>query len=198
MANVSRVNGLRPVGNRGQEFNGRVNAYFIPSTDGTAVYIGDTVKLAGASDTASAVPGTYPTVTKSTAATTAICGVVVGFAFNPLDLNISGMYRAASTNRYCLVADDPNTVFEVQTSNGTPAGTDVGSNVEMADAGGSTTTANSGITADVGTLGTGATIVLKIISFIPRPDNDDTLANAKYLVKINNHQFGSSTGTAGV
>ena len=108
------------------------------------------------------------------------------------------MYRAASTNRYCLVADDPDQVFEVQTSNGTPAGLDVGQNVEMADAGGSTTTGASGITADVGTLGTGATIVLKVLAFVPRPDNDNTLTNAKYLVKINNHQLAASTGSAGV
>ena len=198
MANVSRINGLRPVNILGQEYNARVNQYFIPSSDGTAVFLGDTVKTAGASDTISVVPGSFPTVTKSTAATTAIVGAVVGFAFNPLDLNITGMYRAASTNRFCLVADDPNQLFEVQASNGTPNPTDVSNNIEMADAGGSTTTGNSGITADVATLGVGATKVLKIMAFSSRLDNDSSSTSAKYIVKINNHQYGTGTGVVGV
>jgi hypothetical protein len=146
--------------------------------------VGDLVKLAGSADT----DGTSPTVIQA-AAGNAVVGAVVGFAFDPANLNLNGQYRVASTNRYVLVADDPSLIFEAQTSNdATPiAATDVGLNVDFAVAAGSTNTGKSGMSIDMGTEAATSTLPLKIVAVSARIDNE-LAANAKVLVSINLHQ----------
>lgn len=199
MANVSRVNGLNPIRNiSGDSNTGQINTYFIPSGNATAVFVGDPVKADTTGDTVAAgglALGIQSVV--QAAAGDAIIGVVVGFDVNPLNLN-TPQYRLASTGRYVRVCDDPHTIYEVQTSNGTLAVADVGLNASIAVAAGSTTTGSSGVTLDVGTAATTATLSLKIVGFTQRPDNDNTAANSKVLVKVNNHQLSGGTGTAGV
>lgn len=196
MANVSRVNGFRPVQNmNGSAWNGTLTRYFIPTADGTAVFEGDAVKIAG---TASALG--VRGVTKASVGD-AIVGHVVGFSVNPLNLN-TPQYRPASANiidggMYVYVCDDPNTIFAVQVS-GTIANTDVGLNANFADAGGSTTTGQSGETLDGTTKAVTATLTYKIMDFVQAVDNDVTSSGAKVLVKINNHQLATGTGTLGI
>lgn len=199
MANVSRVNGLHPVRYlNGATYNGAMNQYFIPSGNASNVFVGDAVKADTTGDTAAAgglakgIQSVAPA-----AAGDAILGVVMGFAIDPTNLN-TPQYRTASTGRYVLVCDDPNVLYEVQTSNGTLGLADVGLNASIAVAAGSTTTGSSGVTLDVATAATTATLALKIMGFTQRVDNEVAAANAKVVVKINNDQFGSSTGTAGV
>jgi hypothetical protein len=199
MANTSRVNGFRPTRYlNGAEWNGQANLYFIPSGDGTATFVGDLVKLETTGDPAASggsALGVGSVI--QAAATNAVVGAVVGFL--PVYTNLNNpQYRLASTGRYVWVADDPNVLFEVQTSNGTLALGDVNNNANIAVAAGSTTTGQSGMTLDVGTLQTTATFPLRVIGFSQRADNDNTSANAKAIVKLNNHQLGSSTGVAGV
>jgi hypothetical protein len=199
MANVSRVNGLHPVRYlNGAKYTGAMNLYFIPSGNASNVFVGDPVKADTTGDTAAA--GGKATGIQSVvpaAAGDAILGVVMGFAVDPTNLN-TPQYRAASTGRYVLVSDDPNVLYEVQTSNGTLGVADVGLNANIAVAAGSLTTGSSGVTLDVATAATTATLPLKIMGFTQRVDNDNTSANAKVVVKINNDQFGAGTGTAGV
>lgn len=199
MANTSRVNGLSVVKNLvGGASTGQVNQYFIPSGNAANVFVGDAVKADTTGDTVAAGGMAYGIQSVVPAAAgDAILGVVVGFATNPLNLN-TPQYRAASTGRYCLVSDDPGQIYEVQTSNGTLGAADIGLNASIAPAAGSVITGTSGVTLDVGTAATTATLALKIVGFSQRVDNDITSANAKVLVKINNDQFGSGTGTAGV
>lgn len=192
MANVSSISGFRYHSHQISGMRPQVRKYFIPATDATAVYVGDAVKLAGAADT----DGTAPTVTLA-AAGDAIVGIVVGFAVDPTNLNVDGQKRAASTARYAMVMDDPNAVFEVETSNGTPAAADVGLNANHAVGSPNATTATSGATLDMGTKLTTATLTFKILGFSSRVNNE-VGASAKVLVKINNHQLAASTGTAGV
>lgn len=198
MANTSRVNGLRPIKYlNGAAYNGQFNLYFIPSGNGTATFVGDLVKLDTTGDTVAA-GGTARGIRSvvQAAAGNAAVGVVVGFVVDPANLN-TPQYRAASTGRYVMVADDPNLLFEIQ-SNGTTAVADVGLNADVVVAAGSTTTGTSGMQLDASTqLGT-ATLVLKIMEITQRVDNDPASASDKVVVKINNHQLGSSTGTAGV
>lgn len=199
MANTSRVNGLNPIRYlNGSAYNGAFNTYFIPSGNAVATFVGDPVKADATGDTVAAGGKAlgYQSVVQA-AAGDAILGVVVGFAIDPTNLN-TPQYRVASAGRYVMVADDPNILYEVQTSNGTLAVADVGLNASIAVAAGSTTVGTSGVTLDVGTAATTATLALKIKEFVQRVDNDNTAAAAKILVKINNDQFGSSTGTAGV
>lgn len=196
MANVSRVNGFRPVQTmNGAPWSGTLNKYFIPTADGTAVFEGDAVKIAG---TASALG--VRGVTKASVGD-AIVGHVVGFSVNPLNLN-TPQYRVANANivdggMYVYVCDDPNTIFAVQVS-GTVANTDVGLNANFADAGGSTTTGQSGETLDGTTKAVTATLTYKIMDFVQAVDNDVTSSGAKVLVKINNHQLATGTGTLGI
>ena len=192
MANVSRVNGFNPIvkatdGSTG----GKVGYYFVQAADATAIYIGDLVKLDGSSDATG-----IASVTKVAATTVPIVGAVVGVSIRPGFLD-TPQYRAATTARYVMVADDPQQVFEVQSSNGTPAVTDVGMNAAYADAGGSTVTGQSGETVDIGSATTLNTAQLQIVGFSQRIDNEIG-ANAKMLVRINLHQYKSATGALGV
>jgi len=198
MANVSRVNGARPLKYlNGAAWNGQANLYFIPSGDGTATFVGDFVKMDGTGDPVASGGNALgiPSCIQA-AATNAIVGVIVAFLPAQTNLN-SPQYRLASTGRYCWVVDDPNVLFEIQSSNGTPAAGDVNNNMNIAVAAGSTTTGQSGMTADVGTIANTATFPLRIMGFSQRADNEIG-TSTKYIVKINNHQLGSSTGVAGV
>lgn len=196
MANVSRINGFRPVQNlNGSPWNGQFTVYFIPSSDGTAVFNGDAVKLSGL-----ASANGVRAVTKA-AVGDAIVGHVVGFSVNPLNLN-TPQYRVANANvvdggMYVQVCDDPNTIYEAQIS-GTVAAADVGLNANFADAGGSTTTGLSGETLDGSTKATTATLTYKIMDFVQKVDNEVGNPNAKIRVKINNHQLAVGTGVAGI
>lgn len=195
MANTSKIVGFRPVKHgTGAPYNGQANIYTFLAADGTAAYVGDPVKLSGTADSAY---GDRPSVTLA-AAGDAIVGVIIGFLPNYSDLNITGQSRAASTLRYALVADQPDLIFEVETSNGTPGIVDIGLNINHAVGTPNSATARSGATVDMATKATTAALTFKLVGFVPRDDNDPTAASAKVLVKANNHVFSSGTGAAGV
>lgn len=216
MANVSRVNGFRPVKHLdGSPWNGQLNRYFVSGSDATAIFQGDLVKLAAVSDTQGQVVPTNSGIgaiggtqgaTKFIAGTdTASCGVMVGVAINPLNLN-TPQYRLASVATYILVADSPDTVFEAQVDSTTGGGNTGGvvaaanfnKNYAVSDAGGSTTTGQSGMQVQASSAATTATLTLRAVGARQQVDNDITSANVKMLVLINNHQFAGGTGTAGV
>lgn len=214
MANVNRLNGFRPVKHiDGSAWNGLLNRYYVGASDATAIFQGDLVKLAAVSDTqgqivppnsgTASIGGTQG-ATKFVAGTdSAAVGVMVGVAINPLNLN-TPQYRLASTGTYILVADDPTTVFEAQVDGTTyPSGSAgiVGAagfnkNYDVSDAGGSTTTGQSGEAVKLSSAATTSTLVLKAVGARQQVDNDITTANAKLLVIINNHQLNGPGTTA--
>jgi len=201
MPNVSRINGFRPVKTiTGAAWNGQATRYFIPSGNATNTFVGDLVKLDATGDTTAAGGKNkgIRTVTQATA-TGAVVGVIVGLEIDPTNLN-TPQYRTASTGRYVYVADDPNLVFEAQEDavGGALGVADVGLNVDFIVGTGSTSTGASAMQIDTSTKATTATLPLKIVEFVQRDDNEVDSANAKVLVKINNHQLAASTGTAGV
>lgn len=204
MPNANRVNGFRPVkSGTGAPYNGQANLYFIPSTDGTATFIGDLVKLAG-----SASADGYPTVAQSAANDVSV-GVVVGFLPENVTPGSIGngrtpnldtpYYRLASTNRYVLVADDPGIIMEAQEDavGGALAVTNIGQNVQVVVGAGSTVTGASGMQVDSSTAATTSTHELRLVGFVNRPDNEIGNANAKVHVAFNKHQYGS-VGTTGI
>jgi len=199
MANVSRLNGFRPVKYmNGTPWNGAFRIYAIPAADGTATFVGDLVKLYSG-DTTDVV--NFPTCIQA-AASDAVIGVVVGFVPDYSNLNAAN-YRLASTLRYAMVADDPNLLFESQEDGaGDPLELqDLGLNIDFIVAAGSTSTGQSGMSIDSSTHGTTATLPLKLIEASKRADNEivaDGQAFTRWVVKLNNHQLGSHTGTAGV
>lgn len=200
MANVSKPSGLRPVKYlNGAPWNGQATLYYRSTGDANAIYVGDPVTLSGDGD-ANGIPGAVLGTAGS-----AVIGVVVGVVVvqpgvslvaTPLDLTIRNL--AASTAGYLLVADDPNIIFEIQEGN-TSAMTsaDIGYNCNFLIAAGATTTSDSGTTTAIAATAATATLNLKLLGLSQRPDNVFG-TYAKWLVKINNHVYGSGTGTAGV
>lgn len=195
MANVDRVNGFRPYRYlSGAKYNGKISKYV---TDGsTALFVGDLVKLS----TTGTADGLRTVV--QAAASDAVIGVVVGFQPDYANLN-AAPYRLASTTRIAFVVDDPNVLFEAQEDGDTDPleQADLGLNVNFVVGSGSTTTGQSGMEIDSDTHGTSATLPLKLIEVVQRVDNEFPTggqANTRWVVKLNNHQLASSTGTAGV
>lgn len=190
MANTNAPSGLRPVRHRnGAPYNGAATRYYVPSSDGTALYLGDPVVLAGSADA-----NGVATVTKATAGSGAyMLGPVVSVEPETRD---SLTYRAASTARYVWVADNPDLVFEVQEDGvgGALAATNVAQNADWVDGTGSTTTGLSGVQLDSSTAATTNTLQLRILGFVQREGNEVGSANAKMLVAINLHSLRNLTG----
>lgn len=193
MANVSRPNGFTPVKRLGSVHNIQTNKYVVTAGDTTALYVGDLVVQSAGPDPSGSG---YPCVTRAAASATGIVGVVVGFEPDPLNLN-TPVYRAASTLRVLRVADDPDLVFQVE-SNGTNTAGDVGMNINVTADAGSTITGASGMRINSSTTTTLNTMSLTLVGFVDTPNNDITAANAKWLVRINNHKYRSATGSQGV
>ena len=209
MANIDNAFGLRPSRYlNGAPYNGQANAYYVPDTDATALFIGDPVILAGSSNDTKMAGfgiGTLATVTQATggvASTEAVLGVVV--AVDPLvgegisDAGTAGrdatIYRQASSGRVVWVADDPQIVFEVQ-SDGTTVIADIGLNCQYIIGTGSTITGISGGELDDSEAATTLTDMLKILGVTKREDN--TIGEFNVLdVIINQHQF--RTGVVGL
>lgn len=187
----------------GAPYNGAANAYWVDSSDSTALYIGDPVQIDGTSNTAevkvagggSFQAGTLEGVTRATAgATNKVVGIVVGVMASDRD---SLPYRAASTERVVWVADDPGLVFEAQ-ADGAVATTAVGLNSNFVlDTAGSTSTGMSGAEVDA-TTATGATNQLTILGFTNDPKNEANAAGNRVLVQIALHQRSTAGGIVGV
>lgn len=192
MANVNAPFGLRPVSSlSGQPYSGAVRTYSVPSGDGTAIYIGDAVKLVGTSQIINGSP--FADVAQA-ASGDVICGVVIGVMQDTRD---SAIYRLASTQRRLLVADDPNLVFEVQQTNSGTAlnANDIGLNTNLTVTAGSSVTGLSGSVITNAAEATTNTLDVKIVGMVDRPDNDigtsvssGTVAS-RFLVRINRHQY---------
>ena len=188
MANSDSPFGLRPVKHLdGSPWNGAVNKYYIPSTDATAVFVGDAVKLAGSADA-----NGVPTVAQAAAGDTLLGAVV---SFEPDSDNPTLNYRPASTARYCYVCDAPDVIFEVQedSDGGALVADDIGNNVDLVVGSGSTTTGQSGMELDSSTKTT-STAQMRILRLVQREDNE-IKTNAKYECLINEHVFKTTTGS---
>jgi hypothetical protein len=187
MANVDAPFGFNPVGSiTGGPWNGQTRMYTIDSGDSTAVYIGDPVKLTGAS-TLNA-DGTVTANVIKAATTDVIVGVVTAVLFDTRD---SLIYRAASTTRRVLVADDPNTLFEIQEiSTGTAlTKDDVANNISFSAGTPSTVTGRSGAVLNNATEAGTNTLGLKIVGVANRPNNVVGDGATVFVVRINRHQY---------
>ena len=190
MANSNTPFGLRPVRHRnGAPYNGAATRYYVPASDSTALCLGDPVIIAGSADADGVA-----TVTRATAAGgNYLLGAVV--SVEPVTRD-STVYREASTARYVWVADDPDLVFEVQEDGvgGALAAANVGQNVDLIAAAGSTVTGFSGFMADSSTAATTNTLQLRILGFSQKIGNEPGNANAKMEVAINLHTLRNLTG----
>lgn len=191
MANTSRAKGARPVRHlNGSPWSGKVNRYHIPSTDSTAMFVGDFVKSAGSCDADG-----VPTIAQAAAGNT-LLGVIVAFECNPDNLGLN--YRVASTSRYALVCDDPDVVYEIQEDSvgGALAATNVGHNGDIVVGSGNTTTGCSAGMLDSSDVisTTTSTANLRVLRLVQRQDN--AIGDyAKWEVLINEHEHKTTTGT---
>lgn len=201
MANTSRVNGFRVVGNLSGHTNGQANIYYVASA-ADEILVGDVVKLGGSGDSSG-----RPTADLC-GATDVPIGVVVGIINPKLDpgglmstgsvtLDLPAVNQiAASGAGYILVNDDPNVILEAETSNGTPAATDIGLNVSHANGARTSSTITSPATLDFGTEATTATLNFQILGAVQRANNEIG-ASMKLRVRFNVHQY-KSVGTTGI
>lgn len=213
MANISRINGLKPVMHKnGSAYNGQATMYAVSSSNGTAIFVGDLVKLA-ADGNAQGIQQVVPATAGTAGTGAAAVGVVVGVLNSKLDRVEGSMstgsivldtpqYLAASTAGYVLVADATDLVYEVEATTGGSAYSfavaDIGQNCNVYAGAGSTTTGASAHSADLGDKGTTATLPLKVVGVSKKVGNEVTGNYTKVLVTLNNSQLAGGTGTAGV
>jgi hypothetical protein len=193
MANSNAPMGLKPVGSGDGPYIAQTMRYYVPSSDTTALFIGDPVILAGSADA-----NGVPTITIATAGTTnRVTGAIVGF--DPSPTIVANGYRLASTAEYVLVEVGPNTVYEIQEDAlGAPTAlVDIGENASLVAGAGSTYTKRSGWQLDSSTHAT-ASLQLRMLAFVQRPDNEPAVANAKLLVRINQPTETGAAGSTGV
>lgn len=206
MANINAPKGFIPLRHLdGSPFNAQLVPYLIPSSDATAVGIGDIVVLAGSAGTAGLIVNGMDTegiatVTRATVGTTGqnIVGVVRGFLPNPTNLGIK--YRAASTAAIALVIVDPTVVYEIQEDAVTTplAAVDIGLNISFNVSTANTTTGISGVTLISAAKATTATLPVKLLGLVKRPDNafntgGASTDQAKFEVLLNTQVYAANT-----
>lgn len=193
MANVSRPSGLRPVKHiNGSAWNGALETFSLLAADSTVVGVGDIVNWGGTADA-----NGVASITRATADAGLPLGVVVGFEPDYTNLALPSQYRLASTARKAYVCVDPTVVYEVQAGAST-AITAIGMNMGMNYTAVNTSTGVSAMTALGGAGATTATLPLKVIGVVQRPDQDmsDPLL-WKLLVTLNsNNLAGNTAGVA--
>lgn len=206
MPNIDAPKGFTPVRFLdGTPFNGAVTQMAMLAADATATYVGDVVKAGAASGVAAVfINGQdtegMPTCVRVTAGTTGqdIVGVVVGFLPDPTALGTK--HRLASTNRIALVAPAQGVIYECQEdADTTPlAAVDMNLNIAFSTTAGSATTGMSGMELDSSTKAVTATLPLRLVGLVKRPDNAFNTGGsnadwAKYEVMFNTYNFAPNT-----
>ena len=170
--------------------NQQQRVYYIPSTDTSAYYIGDTVKTATGSDA-----NGIPLVVKCASGNTprgVITSVLINNPNNPsiqgtnLDLTTTNIPASKSADYYVLVNDDPDQVYVIQGDSTTFTTADINKNATYTVAAPSQANQQSA-TVLTGTT-TSSTAVLKIVGIEPIPGN--ALGQyTRFMVMFNNAEL---------
>jgi len=196
---VSAPYGLKPVNLiGGQVFAGSTRLMEIASGYATNIFYGDLVKRVSDG-----------TIEKDTGTTTATpCGVFLGVSFTNAStgqVQQQQFYPASTaiksgTQIFAVVADDPDTLFEVVScSSGTTVAamgkSAIGNNIALIQNAGSTITGNSAVAIDEGTQDTTSSLPIRIIDVV-RDTATGADAFVEFIVKINinTHQYTNPTG----
>ena len=196
---VSKTYGFQPLQRLdGLPYAGAIRQIPIAAGYATAILNGDTV----------AINTTGFLVAKTATATGDSVGVLVGCAYtNSSGQPVQGQYYPAAQSTaanpaYAYVVDDPNAVFKVvATVAGSTTATGytralVGSNVAMVAGAGSTTTGDSAYGIDGSSANTTNTLPIRVVDVVPGTSyisGGDTYYY-EFIVKINLHQYNSTTG----
>ena len=196
---VSAPYGLKPVNLiGGQVFAGATRLMEIASGYATSIFYGDLVKRVAA--------GTIELDAGTTTATPV--GVFLGVSFTNQStgqIQQQQYYPASQaiksgTKIFAVVADDPDTLFQVVSCSATTTVAAmgiaaIGSNIALIQNAGSSTTGNSAVAIDEGTQTTTNTLPIRIIDVVRETATGaDTFV--EFIVKINAtmHQYNNSTG----
>ena len=196
---ISAPYGLKPVNLiGGQVFAGSTRLMEIASGYATNIFYGDLVKrvsdgtIEKDTGTATATPnGVFLGVSFTNAST----GQVQQQQFYPASQAI-----ATGTKIFAVVADDPDTLFQVVScsSGTTVAGmgiSAIGNNIELIQNAGSTISGNSAVAINEGTQATTSSLPIRIIDVV-RDTATGADAFVEFIVKINinTHQYTNPTG----
>jgi len=196
---VSAPYGLKPVNLiGGQVFAGATRQMQIASGYATNIFYGDLVKRISDG-----------TIEKDTGTATATpCGIFLGVSFTNAStgqVQQQQFYPASQqiksgTQIFAVVADDPDTLFQVVScSSGTTVAAmgiaAIGTNIELIQNSGSTTTGNSAVAINEGTQTTTSSLPIRIIDVV-RDTATGTDSFVEFIVKINAtmHQYNNPTG----
>jgi hypothetical protein len=179
MANTNAPKGFVPVRHLdGSPWNGQLVPFLIPSSDATAVFVGDVIKSNSSSGVAGTVVAGLDCEGIQTAIKVAtgvsgqdIVGVVRGFLPDPTNLALN--YRAASTNRIALVVPTEDVIFEVQEDAVTTpiAAASIGLNASFNVGSGNTVTGVSTATLISSTVAATATFPVKLYGLSKKVGN---------------------------
>ena len=200
---VSAPYGLKPVNLiGGQVFAGSTRLMEIASSNNvgyaTSIFYGDLVKRVAA--------GTIELDNGTSTATP--CGVFLGVSFTNAStgqVQQQQYYPAstpikAGTKIFAVVADDPDTLFQVVSCSGTTVVVGmgisaIGNNIALIQNAGSAITGNSAVAIDEGTQNTTNSLPIRIIDVVRETATGaDTFV--EFIVKINAtmHQYNNPTG----
>ena len=191
---VSAPYGLKPV-NRldGLPYAGATRQMKIPSGYATSIFNGDLVSVVTAGTVAKFV-GTD---------SGSPVGVFVGCSYtNPTTKQLTfDQYWPSGTvaaDAVAYVVDDPHAVFKVAVTTALgvmddAARASIGSNMALVQGAGNTTSKNSGVSLEAGSEATTATLPIRVIDVV-RDTATGADAFPEVLVKINTHQYNSTTG----
>ena len=190
MANTDSPQGLVPIASRKAYTTRKVYAQSGYATD---IFVGDaviraTTATANTSEITTAT-GSYgigsleEVIRASVGDTNVILGVIV--SIDPA-YGVANNYGIASTDRVITICDDPQALYEIQ-ADGTLGAASAGLNAVLIDTHtGSTVFGTSGTeldtTSDVPAAD--ASNQLIIVRAVDRADNDTTLANSKWIVRV--------------
>ena len=196
MPSVSSPFGLKP---EKQAPDANLVYCLIPSSDSHVYGVGDPVSSAGSSG-AIASGSAVRTVTILQGTSGPVYGVIVGFdkVVEGASWQFDTRGRQASINMYCYVqVARPQDRWLIQANGAVVAG-DINQNapfITIADAGAN---GQSVMALDISNKGTTATLAMRICQGYDRADNALSDAYPNLVVRINNCEEASGTGTVGL
>jgi hypothetical protein len=191
MANTNAPFGLVAIGTSdGSDYHGKIRAVAFLAGDSVACFVGDPVKLTGATTT----DGKLEVVATSTTAV-AIAGVFVGFQPDfTNEGNLTNNHRLASTavTGYVLFGSDVLYTCQEDSDAGAIPAAESGFNVDLIYAAGNTLTGTSAVELDSSTA-LAASGQFRLRSISQQIDNEIGV-NAKWVVSINENQDDHGAG----